>query len=79
MDSLRALCRGSGSRVVVTLFSQQCVKFGVEGLGFKVWVGGLKRWNEGRWAKGSLIYTLLYWGHISYTHLPLPHLLSPLV
>ena len=25
-------------------------------------VRGLKRWNEGRWAKGSPVYTPPYWG-----------------
>ena len=39
---------------------------------------GLKRWDEGRWVKGSLVHTLLYRGIFLFTHLPLPHLLSPL-
>ena len=32
--------------------------FRVSGLGSK----GLKNWDEGRWVKGSLIHTSLYWG-----------------
>ena len=38
----------------------------------------LKRWDEGRWVKGSLVYTLLYWGLFPIPHLPSSHLLSPL-
>ena len=39
---------------------------------------GLKRWDEGRWVKGSLICTLLCWGLFPIPHLPSSHLLSPL-
>ena len=31
-------------------------------------VRGLKRWDEGRWVGGSLVYTLLYWGSFSIPH-----------
>ena len=40
---------------------------------------GLKRWDEGRGAEGSLIYTLLYWGLFPIPYLPSCHLLSPLI
>ena len=34
---------------------------------FMVAFRGLKRWDEGRWAKGSLVYILFFWWIISYT------------
>ena len=39
---------------------------------------GLKRWDEGRWVKGSLLYTLLCLSLFPIPHLPSSHLLSPL-
>ena len=39
-----------------------------------VLIRGLNRHDEGRWVKGSLAYTLLYWGFF-----PIPHLASPLI
>ena len=41
-------------------------------------IRGLKRWDEGRWVIGSLVYTLLYWGLFRIPHLPSSHLLSRL-
>ena len=40
-------------------------------------IQGLKRWDEGRWVKGSLVCTLLFWGLFPIPHLRLSHLLSP--
>ena len=31
---------------------------------------GLKRWDEGRWAKGSFLYTLPYWGLFPPSFIP---------
>ena len=40
---------------------------------------GLRRWDEGRWVKGSFIlYALFYWGLFPIPHFPSSHLLSPL-
>ena len=39
-------------------------------------IRGLKRWDECRWAKGSLLQTLLCWAHFPIRQLSLPHLLS---
>ena len=42
-------------------------------------ISGLKKWwDEGRWVKGSLAYTLVYWGLFRIPHLPVPHRLNPL-
>ena len=38
---------------------------------------GLKRWDEGRWVEGFLVYALLYWGLLAIPHLPSSHRLSP--
>ena len=42
------------------------------------YIRGLKRWDEGRWVKGSLVSTLLYWAHFLCPP-PSSHLLSPLI
>ena len=42
-------------------------------------IRGLKRWDEGRWVRGSLVCILLSWGIFPIPHLPLPYLLSPVI